>query len=321
MSRPKTGSVTAAAPAGANGTWWAHSRMVSHAAASEPPMVSASSPETMTSPTPAIGVRSGRSSASKTMVRGSPKPGGPGRRRPPALELAASLTRSMMPRRLDGPLPGGGLSRFAIARLPSRTTSARARPPMNSSAWAPTRVQKTPSKWTLAYHRASVHRSMPKLNSRKSAISAARMTHRPMRRPRPERAPSSGPPGARRRRMCSGGGRSASSVDASSSPCLLVGRSSSSRSSSSVSGVVGVALVRRLRGGVRLAARLCFAAAQLLEEVVEHVTHRPRSLVGIGVRAGAGPRSTCGTPRGRSPRARSGASPRRGPARTGRPRG
>ena len=33
MSFPKTGSVTAAAPAGANGTWFAQSRTVSHAAA------------------------------------------------------------------------------------------------------------------------------------------------------------------------------------------------------------------------------------------------------------------------------------------------
>ena len=75
MSRPKTGSVTAVAPSGENGTWCAQSRIVSHAAASEPPMVRAIRPDTITRPTPAIGVRSGRSSASKTSVRGSPNGG------------------------------------------------------------------------------------------------------------------------------------------------------------------------------------------------------------------------------------------------------
>ena len=113
-------------------------------------------------------------------------------------------------------------------------------------------------------------------------MSAATMTQRPTRRPRPIPAPSSGPPGRRRRRIGCGGGRSASVGSArprsssASSPSSSDPGSSGSRSSGSRSS-------GRLRGGVRLAARLRFAPAQLLQEVVEQVAHRPRSLVGIGL--------------------------------------
>ena len=60
MSRPKTGSVTAVAPAGENGTRFTQSRMVSHAAAREPPIVRAIRTDTTTMPTPAMGVEVGQ---------------------------------------------------------------------------------------------------------------------------------------------------------------------------------------------------------------------------------------------------------------------
>ena len=136
---------------------------VSQAAPSEPPMVTARKIANAVRATPASGVRSGMSSASNVIGRCiSPNPRWP--RRLPALACAASLKRSMSPRRLPVPSPGGGLSRAASHRLPSRTMRAMTRPAANNPTWAPSRVQKTPSKPTLAYHRASVHRSRPKLN-------------------------------------------------------------------------------------------------------------------------------------------------------------
>ena len=115
---------------------------------------------------------------------------------------AASLSRSNSERNVPPPADGGGDSRPASQRLPSSTTSATRKAPMPSPTVAVSRVQKTGSKPTLAYHSASVHRSIPTLNSRKMP-SRARMSS-PIPRRRPARAarlpaPSSGPPGPRRR--------------------------------------------------------------------------------------------------------------------------
>ena len=115
--------------------------------ASEPPMVRAiSTATTITRPTPASGVRSGRSSASKTSVRGSPNGRrNRGRRRPPAsAACAASLTRSIERRR---PARSGRRRRAQPAGEPEvaeQDHEGEHQPPTNSSACAPTRVQNTP---------------------------------------------------------------------------------------------------------------------------------------------------------------------------------
>ena len=114
MSLPKTGSVTTVA-VGENGTRWIHSRTVSQAPETEPPMISASSSATTPSVQPASGVRSGRSAASKVMACAPPAPG---RSRPPpngdrdpprrsSAACAASLNRSTSERSDPEPSPDG----------------------------------------------------------------------------------------------------------------------------------------------------------------------------------------------------------------------
>ena len=197
---------------------------------------------------------------------------------------------------------------------------------MKSRAWAPIRVQKTPSKWTLAYHSASVHRSIPKVNSTNSAMSAATMTHRPTRRPRPIPAPSSGPPGRRRLRIGCGGGRwlvvGSSSVP--SAVAVVVGSVSSDRprASSGSSLVRVVACVRRLRGGSRL--RLAPALRAGAAPPGSRRTGRASSAESSRYRPQgrwSKVRWRSGTRRGPSPRARSDASPRPARARSGTRRG
>ena len=70
MSRPKTGSVTALAVSGENGTRLIQSRTVSQPAATDPPTVRATRTLTTTSAMPAMGVRSGMSSAPMLTGRG-----------------------------------------------------------------------------------------------------------------------------------------------------------------------------------------------------------------------------------------------------------
>ena len=186
MSRPKTGSVTAVAPSGENGTWCAQSRIVSHAGRQRAADGQGDQhrhdheahARDRRQVGQVVGVEDERPGLAERGWAGpSPAAGVRGRRIVDPVDDApqAGLRRSA----------GGGLSRAARARLPSRTTRASTRPPMNSRACDPTRVQKTPSKWTLAYHSASVHRSIPNVNSTNSTMSAATMTQRPMRRPRP----------------------------------------------------------------------------------------------------------------------------------------
>ena len=67
---------------------------------------------------------------------------------------------------------GGGARRPASQMLPSRTTAATRKAATPRPSVAMTRVQKTESNPTLWNHRASVHRSIPTLNSRKMAMAA-----------------------------------------------------------------------------------------------------------------------------------------------------
>jgi hypothetical protein len=67
---------------------------------------------------------------------------------------------------------GGGASRPASHRLPRKTAAEMTNAATPRPNVAPTRVQKTESKPTLRNHSASVHRSMPTLNSRKTAMTA-----------------------------------------------------------------------------------------------------------------------------------------------------
>src|SRR3990172_8642562 len=74
-------------------------------------------------------------------------------------------------------LPGfpslGGASRFAIQRLPSRTTSVIVAPPTNRESDAQTRVQKMPSKSTLSYQIASVQNSIAPVPNRMMTVKTA----------------------------------------------------------------------------------------------------------------------------------------------------
>jgi hypothetical protein len=69
MSLPNTGSTTADAGSGENGTRFTQSRTVSQTLASEPPIVRATRAASPTRATPAIGVMSGKSPESKTVGR------------------------------------------------------------------------------------------------------------------------------------------------------------------------------------------------------------------------------------------------------------
>ena len=214
-------------------------------------------------------------------------------------------------------------------------------PPTNRPTWAPGASRTRASKPTLRYHSASVHRSSPRLNSRKTAMAMAMNAAIPNRRPRARR-------GCRRRRRAAGRSPAAPAAAAASAVDGLGGdpRSSSSRPSrssssrvrvgrrgrrrrlvasagvASSSGVV-VPVGRRPRG---VAARPAPGprrgrwphAAKLFHEIVEQVAHRSASLPDVGR---SGPvealRRPAGTPPARCRPARSGASSRRGPARTG----
>ena len=167
MSLPKIGSVTL--EVAENGTRWIHSRTVSQAPDTAPPMNSASRSASAARPQPASGVRSGMSPTSKVtaFVVWPPhlsRPGPYGERVPPrrsSAACAASLSRSTNERKPLPPSPGGGARRPAIQRLPSRAIAAIRKAPTPSPRVAPMRVQKTESNPTLLNQRASVHRSIP----------------------------------------------------------------------------------------------------------------------------------------------------------------
>ena len=229
MSLPKTGSVTAVAPSGRERDLVRpeQDRLPRRRRASR--RWSGRSARTRaTRPTPAIGVRSGRSSASKTSVRGSPNGGSAGPSPAAGARGRGLVDRSMMLRRPASPVAG----RRAAAGEPEVAEQdhqgERRRPPTNSSACAPSRVQKTPSKPTLAYQIASVQRSIPKVNSTKSAMSAATMTQRPTRRPRRHPGAVVGPA-----RCVAGCGSCCGRRPAAGGRLVLGRRSASSPSSSS----------------------------------------------------------------------------------------
>ena len=222
MSRPKTGSTTGAAPSGENGTRFAQSRMVSHDAATDAPIVSATRTATTTRMARAIGVRSGTSSGPNVIVRGPPSDGPPTRREP-----VASLRRSNQPEN-DAPPPDGGDSRPATDRLIRMIASEPSAAATNRPSWAPNRVQNTASNPTLWNHRASVHRSRTALATKIVTMTTRMTTHHEARKRPGRRPPSglSGPTGRGRR----GGLSSGSSPRASASR-----RRSSSRKSSNMS--------------------------------------------------------------------------------------
>ena len=175
--------------------------------------------------TRATGVRSGRSSVSKTTWPAG-RPGGPRNGPPrPAMERscdsrAASARRENRPRIGVPAAPGGGVSRPASQRSARSTTSATAKAPTKSQASVPMRVQKTDSKPTLRYHIASVTRSMPgPMKSRMANTAAIARVQMTIRRT------DGGPASVRRRVRGRRGGR----------PPMLVGRPASGRSSGGTS--------------------------------------------------------------------------------------
>ena len=175
----------------------------------EPAMISAMNNATPPSTQPARGVRSGRSPASNTMAcsfasldrnRSRPPKAEPPPRRSSAA-LAASLRRSNSERSDPDPLPMAAGRDGRRARDCRRGRSGRGRTPRAPRPkMATNRAQNTESKPTLSYHSASVHRSSPRLNNRKTAMAMAMKAATPNRRPtRAARlpAPSLGPPGPR----------------------------------------------------------------------------------------------------------------------------
>ena len=111
--------VTAVAPAGENGTWFAQSRTVSQAAPSEPPMVRA-----MNDRDDRQGHAGERRQVGHVVglegdrPRGSPNPRGRTAARSRGRSAwAASLSRSNEAAEAAGPSPGGGLSRAASHRF------------------------------------------------------------------------------------------------------------------------------------------------------------------------------------------------------------
>ena len=349
MSRPKIGSVTRA-PSGENGTRWIQSRTVSQAEATEPPMARAMSTRARPGPRRrAASGRAGRSASKVTTGAVCAERSRPPTSEPPARPVArmsaawaASLTRSMSdrnePRRSAS---GGGVSRPASHRLPSRTTrrqhegrrrtgrAVRADPRpedgVEADAGEPQRVGPEVE---------------PTVNRMKSAMSDEADDDQAEAPAGPCRAIPS-----RRRRSGrpAGGGRDAAAARAARS---AVGGSSSGPSprrrvvtvGSSASAILGVGVgvvvglvvrsvvrVRRrvgprrgaLRGPRVFAARGGFAPAQLLEEIVEQVAHRPAESTRYRLQGRWRPSTAGGTRPGRSRRARSGASPRPARARSG----
>ena len=348
MSRPKIGSVTAVAGRARTAPGGHRAGPSPRPPTTEPPMTSA-----MSTATRAEGRR--RRAASGRAGRrleddasaGGVRRTGRGRRRsatPGAVRAASAAWAAVVepvderagcrarPRR-PAAARAGRRARGCRAGRRGRATKRRG----TGRPGPPSRVQKTRSKPTLRNHSASVHRSSPKLNSRKSAMTTTMTTPRPIRRPgraaRPD-PPSSRPArgrGAGGGRRCGGAaaigcGRSAVLVGARRRPRVVVGGGRRSPSSAVVVVRVassGASPLGRRSGRASLAARRRLAPAELLQEVVEQVAHRRRGV--YAGRIGSGPveplDGTAGTPPGPSRRARSGASWRRARARTGRPPG
>ena len=121
-----------------------------------------------------------------------------------------SVSRSVIVRRRPGRSgSGGGESRPASHRLPSRITSETRNAMTNSQNWDPRRVQNTPSNPTDLYQMASVQRSTPKPARRTMSatitIAAAMPSRRRIQPMEIDPAPSSGPPTGRGDRGPSGG--------------------------------------------------------------------------------------------------------------------
>ena len=190
MSRLKIGSVTVAV--GENGTRLTQSRTVSHAADTEPPMTSARRPRRHRGPSrPAASGRAGRG-ASKTTAcaagdadrdRPRPRSAEPVAPRRSSAAWAASLRRSNSARS-DAAIArwrrGQPAGEPQVAEEDDEGEEERRE---RRGRVASSRVQNTESNPTLPYHRASVQRSSPTLNSRKSAMAMTTKAAIPNRRP------------------------------------------------------------------------------------------------------------------------------------------
>ena len=264
-------------------------------------------------PSRRAGVRSGRSPASKTIAWSLRRPvlarTGRAHRTPsaPPRRSSAAWAASLMRSNSDAERPGA-VRRWRRGEASGQPEVAeedderRGRTaPTPSPRVAVSRVQKTESKPTLLYHRASVHRSSPTLNRRKTARTMTTIARRPKRRParaaRPARRrrsdrPGRGPPPAPLRRLA---GARCRSVAGARRRCrrrrrppsvvASVGRLVVALCGCLVVRLVGVigGLRRRQASAVRgafgrgrlrlLAARGRLALAQLVHEVVEQVAH------------------------------------------------
>ena len=319
MSRPKTGSVTDRPASGENGTWLTHSRTVSQAAETD---AADDRGRRTRRPRPApsrpSGVRSGRSPASNDDRRRAAERLAPVavRRAGPAAPRssaawAASLSRSTKPaQRAADRRPGGGAAVGRATGCRAGRRAARTIAPTNRPRVAVSRVQKTESKPTLAYHSASVHRSSPTPNRSTRPRIATIADREPEPPPGTRRADRravrrrSGRRGPRRRGGPSrrgprgsvgvGSSGSASVVDGSPSPDRR--RDPPRRRRPSVVGVVVVRRDRRRFGGAAgvriLAAGGRFAAPQLLHEIVEQVAHVRRVYAARDAQRRAALRST-----------------------------
>ena len=173
MSRPKTGSETDAVEL--KGTWLRQSRTVSQRPDTDAASASETRTATAAASQTAIGVRSGISISTADPRPGQsgrrywpgpelpngPPPNGPPRPSPRPSSVPDCISCSSQPRtRLRRFGSGGGTSRPAIQRLPSRNSSARASTSRNSPTCALRRAQNTSPKPTLRYHMLSVMRSI-----------------------------------------------------------------------------------------------------------------------------------------------------------------
>ena len=287
----------------------------------------------------------GMSSASKVIAVARSRAVAPGRHTP-AVGCAVvgglgGLVEAVHDQRSDPPPVRGRRRgrRPASQRLPRRTTAATRDAATASPNVAPTRVQKTESNPTLWNHSASVHRSRPTLNSRKTArtkmtSARARAAGRSARlgpgrrhRGRPAGRRGGSPPPPLGRRATGGDRRYRSSVARRRRRASSSGRGPHRRRRRVEVVAVGV-VVGRVGPGRRRVRRAPGAgssprAAASRFGVPPGNRRRGRasesSLAGLLAqgRSEALDRPD-GTRPGRSRRARSGASPRPAPARSGR---
>ena len=292
MSRPKTGSVDGRGAVGENGTRFAHSRTVSHAAPSEPAdRAGRGRRATTVRAMPAsgrqvghvVGLEGDRLAARRTRRAAGPAPV----RRRVGL---GGLVEPVDERRggCPAPSPGGGLSRPASQRFPSRTTSGE-----HEAADEQPEPGADPGPEDAVEPDARVPEGVgPQVDADAEQEENA-MTSRD-----PEAAGRSAARRRRRRAVV----RAARRAPAAAARCVRpasgsarASEASSARRSSSAIGDPGpsldaVAVVRHRHRGRRgrspgsggvSPARLRLAPAELLHEVVEQVAHRRRESSGV----------------------------------------